>query len=46
VQLPKGLTWKLAEATKTMIMRITTPHLNFDDSGKNAFYTVVEFPGP
>jgi hypothetical protein len=27
-------------------MRITTPSLNFDDSGKNAFYSVVEYRGP
>jgi hypothetical protein len=27
-------------------MRITTPSLNFDDSGKNAFYSVVEYKGP
>jgi hypothetical protein len=46
VQLPKGFIWKLAEAAKTKIMRITTPHLNFDDSGKNAFYAVVAFKGP
>jgi hypothetical protein len=23
-----------------------TPNLNFDDSGKNAFYAIVEFNGP
>ena len=46
IQLPKGFIWKLAEAAKTKIMRITTPTLNFDDSGKNAFYSVVEFKGP
>ena len=46
IQLPKGLIWKLAEAAKTKLMRITTPTLNFDDSGKNAFYSVVEFKGP
>jgi hypothetical protein len=46
IQLPKGFIWKLAEAAKTKIMRITTPHLNFDDSGKNAFYAVVAFKGP
>jgi len=46
IQLPKGFIWKLAEAAKTKIMRISTPHLNFDDSGKNAFYSVVEFSGP
>jgi hypothetical protein len=46
IQLPKGFIWKLAEAAKTKIMRITTPHLNFDDWGKNAFYAVVAFKGP
>jgi hypothetical protein len=25
---------------------ILTPNLNFDDSGKNALYSVVEFKGP
>jgi hypothetical protein len=46
IQLPKGFIWKLAEAAKSRIMNIGTPHLNFDDSGKNAFYSVVEFKGP
>ena len=46
IQLPKGFIWKLAEAAKTKIMRITTPSLNFDHSGKNAFYAIVDFKGP
>jgi hypothetical protein len=46
VQLPKGFIWKLADAAKTKIMRISTPSLNFDHSGKNAFYSVVDFKGP
>ena len=46
IQLPKGLVWKLAEAAKSKIMRITSPDLNYDDSGKNAFYSVVEYKGP
>ncbi len=46
INLPKGFIWKVAEAAKTKIMRITTPNLNFDDSGKNAFYSVVKFKGP
>lgn len=46
IQLPKGFIWKLAEAAKTKLMRISTPNLNFDESGKNAFYSVVEFSGP
>ena len=36
----------VADAAKTMIMCNLTPNLNFDDSGKNAFYfVVVEFEG-
>jgi hypothetical protein len=27
-------------------MRITTQSLNFDHSGQNAFYAVVDFKGP
>ena len=27
-------------------MRITTPNLNFDHSGQNAYYSVVDFKGP
>jgi hypothetical protein len=46
IELPKGFIWKLAQAAKSKIMRISTPHLNFDDSGKNAFCSVVEFKGP
>jgi len=46
IELPKGFIWKIAEAAKTKIMRITTPSLNFDDSGKNAFYSVIEYKGP
>jgi hypothetical protein len=46
VDIPKGFIWKLAEAAKTKIMRISTPYLNFEDSGKNAFYAVVDFKGP
>jgi hypothetical protein len=46
IQLPKGLVWKIADAAKSKIMRITSPDLNFDHSGKNVFYSVVEFKGP
>ena len=46
IQLSKGLVWKLAEGAKTKIMRITSPDLKFDGSGKNAFYSVVEYKGP
>jgi len=46
IQIPKGFIWKLAEAAKSKIMRISTPSLNFEDSDKNAFYSIVEFKGP
>ena len=46
IQLPKGIVWKLAEAAKSKIIHITTQSLNFDHSGQNAFYAVVEFKGP
>ena len=46
VQLPNGFIWKLAEAAKSKIMVITTPCLNFEHSGQNAYYSVVEFKGP
>lgn len=46
IQLPKGFIWKLAEAAKSKIMRITTQSLNFDHSGQNAFYSVIDFNGP
>ena len=46
LQLPNGFIFKVADAAKTKIMRILTPNFNFDHSGKNAFYSVVEFKGP
>jgi hypothetical protein len=46
IHLPKGFIFKVADAAKTKVMRILTPNLNFDDSGKNAFYATVEFKGP
>lgn len=46
IQLPNGFIWKLADAAKSKLMRISTPSMNFDDSGKNAFYSVVSFNGP
>ena len=46
IELPQGFIWKIAHAAKTKIMRITTAGLNFDDSGKNAFYSVVQHKGP
>ena len=46
LQLPKGFIFKVADVAKTKIMRILTPNFNFDHSGKNAFYAIVEFKGP
>jgi hypothetical protein len=46
INLPNGFIWKTAHAIKTNLMKIATPNLNFDHSGRNAFYTVVEYRGP
>jgi hypothetical protein len=46
IQLSKGFIFKLADACKTKIMKISTPNLNFDDSGKSAFYAKVAYKGP
>ena len=46
IQLPIGFVWKLAEAAKSKTMHITTPNLNFYHTGKNAFYSVVEYKVP
>jgi hypothetical protein len=46
LQLPKGFIFQLADACKSKLMKITTAGLNFDDSGKNAFYSKVEYSGP
>lgn len=46
IQIPKGFIFKLADAAKSKVMHILTPNLNFDDSGKNAFFSQVEFKGP
>jgi hypothetical protein len=46
IQLPNGFIWKWAEACRTTIMNVVTPHLNFDHAGRNAFYSVVEYAGP
>ena len=45
LQMSKGFIFKVADAAKTKVMRILTPNLNFDHSGKNAFYATVEFKG-
>jgi len=46
INLPNGFIWKTAHAIKSTLMRIATPNLNFDHSGRNAFYTVVTHHGP
>lgn len=46
MHLPQGFAWKMADCAKTRIMKILTPSLNFDESGKNAFCAVVEHRGP
>ncbi len=46
IQLPGGFIWKWADACKTTVMNILSPHLNFNHAGKNAFYSVVEYAGP
>ena len=46
IQLPKGFIWKVADAAKSKLMHILTPNFNFDDSGKNAFFSVIEYRGP
>jgi hypothetical protein len=46
INLPKGFIWTTAHAIKSTLMKIATPNLNFDHSGRNAFYSVVEHHGP
>jgi hypothetical protein len=46
IQIPKGFVWKLADAAKSKVIRIQYPEMNYDHSGKNTFYAVVEFKGP
>ena len=46
IQIPKGFIWKVADAAKSKLMHILTPNFNFDDTGKNAFVSVVEYNGP
>ena len=46
IQIPKGFIFKIADAAKTKVMKISTPSLNYDDSGKSAYYSVVEYIGP
>jgi hypothetical protein len=46
ISLPKGFIWQVANAVKTAVMKITTPNLNFDHSGRNAFWTRIELVLP
>jgi hypothetical protein len=47
ITLPKGFIWKEAMACFTKKMRIVSPNLSFDDSGKNAFFVAdLSFKGP
>ena len=46
IQLPKGFIFKIAEAAKSKLMRISTPNMNFDHSGQSAFFAQVEYRGP
>ena len=46
VHVPKGFIWRVAQGARTAVMKILTPNLHFDHSGKNAFYAVVEHQGP
>lgn len=41
IQLPKWFIFKLADAAKSEVMRISTRSLNFDDSGHNAFFAPI-----
>jgi hypothetical protein len=45
LHLPNGFIWKTAHAAKTAVMKILSAHLNFDHSGRNSFYRVVEYQG-
>jgi hypothetical protein len=47
LHLSKGFIFKVAQACKTKVMRIVSPNITFDDSGKNAFFCdKLEFKGP
>jgi hypothetical protein len=46
IQLPKGFIWKIGQAAKSKLMKISTPHLNFDDSGQSVIVSTVEYRGP
>ncbi len=47
VHLPTGFIFQTAKACKTKVMRIVSPNITFDDSGKNAFFSEkLEYKGP
>jgi hypothetical protein len=47
ISLPKGFIWQTARACKTKVMRIVSPNITFDESGKNAFFCEsLTFKGP
>jgi hypothetical protein len=47
IHLAKGFIFQKAKACRTKVMRIVSPNLSFDDSGKNAFVTdLLTFKGP
>ena len=46
VDLPNGFIFKNAQAIKTAVMKILSSSFNFDYSGRNAFFTLVQFKGP
>lgn len=46
LEIPKGFIFQLADCAKSKVMKILTPSLNFDESGKNAFYAAVHHKGP
>jgi hypothetical protein len=46
IHLPKGFIWKVGQAAKSKLMRMSTPQFNFDNSGQNAIVSTVEYKGP
>lgn len=46
VHLPKGFIWKVGQAVKSKLMRMSTPQFNYDHSGQNAYVSTVEYRGP
>jgi len=47
ITLPNGFIWKEAMACYTKKMRVVSPSITFDDSGKNAFFVGnLPFKGP